>query len=135
MAKTQYIYDGFQYLGEADENGTVTKLYVNEPDSYTNLIGEYDVQADEALFHHYDALGSTTEVTDDAGDVTDTFDYDAWGNVLSRTGTNVIPFQYVGGAGILPGRLDRDVLCDGEELQSEHNSVVECRSDRICRWI
>jgi hypothetical protein len=38
MVITQYIYDGFQYLGEADENGTMTKLYVNEPDSYTHLI-------------------------------------------------------------------------------------------------
>jgi hypothetical protein len=36
MAITQYIYDGLQYLGEADENGTVTKLYVNEPGGSAN---------------------------------------------------------------------------------------------------
>ena len=37
MSKTRYIYFGNQYIGEADENNTVTQRYVNEPDIYTNL--------------------------------------------------------------------------------------------------
>ena len=45
---------------------------------------------------HFDALGSTRELTDSSETVTDTFLYDAWGNEVSRTGTTVIPFTWNG---------------------------------------
>jgi RHS repeat-associated protein len=96
MAKTRFLYFGTQYIGEADETNTVTKRYVNEPDTYTNLIGQHEVASGENRYLHYDALGSTRSVTDNNEVVADTFSYDSWGNVLSRTGTNEIQFQYVG---------------------------------------
>jgi RHS repeat-associated protein len=96
MAKTRFLYFGNQYIGEADETNTVTKRYVNEPDTYTNLIGQHDVASGNNSYHHYDAIGSTRSVTGDTETVTDTFTYDAWGDVLSRTGASGIRFQYVG---------------------------------------
>lgn len=49
--------------------------------------------------HHYDALGSTTELTDVTGSVTDTFRYSAFGDQIKRTGTTQTPHTYVGQSG------------------------------------
>ena len=47
-------------------------------------------------FLHSDALGSTRGITDSSQSVTDSMLYDAFGNVLSRTGTTPTPFGFVG---------------------------------------
>ena len=47
-------------------------------------------------FLHSDALGSTRGITDSTQAVTDAMLYDAFGNVLSRTGTTPTPFGFVG---------------------------------------
>ena len=47
-------------------------------------------------FYHFDWLGSTFALTDANEDITDTWRYDAWGNVLVRTGTTQNPHTYVG---------------------------------------
>jgi RHS repeat-associated protein len=96
MTVTNYIYDGFQLLCETDENNNVTRTYINEPDDYTHPIGHIDHDTDKPAYYHYDGQGNTRAVTDENGDVTDTFDYDAWGNVVNRTGTSEIPFQFGG---------------------------------------
>jgi len=50
----------------------------------------------DSSFFHYDALGSTQELTDANEDITDTYRYNAWGQVLVRTGTTTNPHTYVG---------------------------------------
>ncbi|MBD3675811.1 MAG: hypothetical protein HUJ26_20070 [Planctomycetaceae bacterium] len=82
VTTTRYIYDGNQYLAEADETDTINRLYTNEPDAYTHLISQEEVSTGETLTYHYDALGSTRTVTDETEAVTDEFTYDAWGNRL-----------------------------------------------------
>ena len=47
-------------------------------------------------FYHFDWLGSTFALTDANEDITDTWRYDAWGNVLVRTGLAENPHTYVG---------------------------------------
>jgi RHS repeat-associated protein len=47
-------------------------------------------------FYHFDWLGSTFALTDANEDITDTWRYDAWGNVLVRTGTTENPHTYAG---------------------------------------
>ena len=49
-------------------------------------------------FLHADALGSTRGITDSTQAVTDSMLYDAFGNVLSRTGTTPTPFGFAGGS-------------------------------------
>ena len=46
--------------------------------------------------YHYDGMGNTTELTDSTGAVTDTYRYNAWGEVISRTGTTKNPHTFVG---------------------------------------
>jgi len=50
-------------------------------------------------YYHYDALGSTRELTNSAGDVTDSYIYNAWGEEVAKTGTSINPFRWVGNVG------------------------------------
>jgi RHS repeat-associated protein len=52
--------------------------------------------AGDTYFYLSDGLGSTTELTDDAGAVTDTYLYDVWGAVRGRTGTAANDFTFTG---------------------------------------
>jgi len=47
-------------------------------------------------YFHFDGLGSTRALTDSSGNVTDTYEYNAFGVLESSTGTSVNPFRYVG---------------------------------------
>jgi RHS repeat-associated protein len=51
--------------------------------------------ASTSSYHHFDALGSTRQLTNAAGTVTDTVIYDAWGNVVNRTGTTGISLLWL----------------------------------------
>lgn len=59
MPVTNYIYDGNQYLAEADETDTINRVFINEPDAYTHLISQEDVSTGDSLYYHFDAIGST----------------------------------------------------------------------------
>ena len=50
-------------------------------------------------YYHFDELGSTRALTDEDGDLRDTYTYDAWGNVTEHTDTTEQPYQYVGRLG------------------------------------
>jgi RHS repeat-associated protein len=52
----------------------------------------------QTAFYHFDAVGSTRLLTDLAGAVTDTYDYDAFGTLLARTGSTDNPFLFAGQA-------------------------------------
>ena len=47
-------------------------------------------------FYQYDAHGSTRQLTDGAGLVTDTYAYDGYGDVAARTGTSPNPYLFSG---------------------------------------
>ena len=94
MGVTNYVWDGQQYLMETDESGATQAVWTNEPDEYTNLVSQD--RGGTSHYAHFDALGSTRQLTDDSETVTDEWSYDAWGNEISRIGTTEFPFQFVG---------------------------------------
>jgi RHS repeat-associated protein len=47
-------------------------------------------------YYHYDGLGSTRVLTDDAGGVTDTYTYEAFGDLLRRTGATENSYLFTG---------------------------------------
>ena len=51
--------------------------------------------------YHFDYRGSTAAITDINGNITDTFTYDTYGNLVSRTGTSEIIFLYNGQDGVV----------------------------------
>ena len=48
------------------------------------------------FFYNYDGHGSVRNLTDNLGNVTDTYDYDAFGNLIARTGTTENNYLYAG---------------------------------------
>ncbi len=97
---TEFIYQGPDMLKLMQERDTEE----NTVAQYTMGMGLEAMRRDTgegmasgaSSFYHYDALGSTQELTDPNETVTDTYRYNAWGQVLTRTGTTLNPHTYVG---------------------------------------
>jgi len=49
-----------------------------------------------ASFYGYDGAGSVRQLTNSAGVVTDSYEYDAWGNLVNKTGTTPNNYLYRG---------------------------------------
>ena len=81
-------------MHETDGAGNTLVTYTHEPGAFGPLLSQN--RGGVESYHHYDALGSTTMLTDDTGAVTDTFHYDAWGLPIARTGTTPTPYTWVG---------------------------------------
>jgi len=79
--------------------GNTAYLNVREPggslisrEKYVSGVYQY------SRTYHFDGLGSTIALTDEDGDTTDTYSYDAWGNVTPGVNNQTTdnPYQYVG---------------------------------------
>lgn len=75
-------------------NGVVTKYVYGK-----GLIGEEVSGAFKT--YHFDCRGSTIAITDVSGNITDTFAYDTYGKLISRTGTSKVIFGYNGRDGVV----------------------------------
>lgn len=51
-------------------------------------------------YYYHDAQGNRGAVTDDAGNITGTIGYDAWGAISERTGSSDEKYAYVGKYGV-----------------------------------
>jgi RHS repeat-associated protein len=60
------------------------------------LICLYRPASDSTRFYHSDELGSVRLLTDALGVVTDTYEYSAFGALLSHTGSDLQPYQFAG---------------------------------------
>ena len=96
MSTTYYVWDeeNDSLLEEIDENGNVIVSYTNEPGPFGKVISQE--RNGVTSYYHYDGQGNTVALTDDNGDVTDTYIYTAYGELVSSTGTTVNPFRYGG---------------------------------------
>jgi len=99
MAVTEFLWDPVTdcVVQERDGTGAITAKYAYEPEPYGRLSSE--TRGGETRYYHADALGTTRLMTDETGQVTDTFEYSAWGEETSRTGTNPTPYRWVGKVG------------------------------------
>ncbi|HEV3470216.1 MAG TPA: RHS repeat-associated core domain-containing protein [Pyrinomonadaceae bacterium] len=96
---TNYLVDtnnptGYAQVVEELRGGSVTRAYTYGHDliAQRQLIGgEWRVS-----FYGYDGQGTVRFLTDPAGAVTDTYTYDAFGNLLGRTGDTPNDYLYAG---------------------------------------
>jgi RHS repeat-associated protein len=79
----------FPQVLEETAGGQVTR-YVR----YDELVAQ--IRNGEKHYYHTDALGSVRFLTDAAGSITDRFTYDAFGELIARTGSTPINFLFAG---------------------------------------
>ena len=94
---TTYTYNTNAKLSQLlmkTTNGVVTKYVYGK-----GLIGEEVSGAFKT--YHFDCRGSTIAITDASGNITDTFAYDTYGKLISRTGTSKVIFGYNGRDGVV----------------------------------
>lgn len=99
MPTTHYVWDEDNILYETDEDDNVTAEYLYDPapDGHGRLISE--TRDGHTYTHQYDAEGNTIALTDETGNVTDTFTYNAWSEEIHRTGDTSTPFRWHGQIG------------------------------------
>jgi len=97
MAAVRFVWDDDRVVAELDELGSPEAEYTQEPAAYGNLISQ--TRSAESSFYHYDALGSTRELTDSAEVISDNYIYKPFGSVASQSGSTTNPYQWVGQEG------------------------------------
>ena len=96
-ADTTYTYNTNCKLSQLltkTTNGITTKYVYG-----LGLIGEEKGSCFKT--YHFDFRGSTVAITDICGNITDTFKYDTYGKLISRTGTSFVIFGYNGRDGVV----------------------------------
>ena len=96
-SETKFIWDEENILLETNAANVTQVTKTLEPQLYGNLIS--DRTAGTTRYYHFDALGSTSNLTNSAETVTDTWIYDAWGNIVPHTGITETPNLWVGEIG------------------------------------
>ncbi len=95
--KITYTHDVNNRLSRllyVDNNGSIIKyVYGN------GLIGEES--NNEFKTYHFDYRGSTIAITNDSGNIIDTFAYDTYGGLVSHTGSSDVIFLYNGRDGVI----------------------------------
>lgn len=96
MPTTYYDWDELEdnIAAEHDEAGNLIAEYTHEPGFHGSLVSEH--RGGQTLQHHYDAQGNSLALSDDSGNVVDTFGHTAFGELTERTGTTATPFQFGG---------------------------------------
>lgn len=92
---TNYLVDtnnltGYAQVIEELQGGNVTKQFTYGLD----LISQR--QSSGVSFYNYDGHGSVRNLTNSAAQITDSYDYDAFGNLINRTGVTDNSYLYAG---------------------------------------
>lgn len=98
MGTIQYIWnmENDSYLMEKDDIGVTSVTYTSEPVAYGKLISQC---TDNASYYHFDQQSSTRQLTDQNENVSNIYEYAAFGDHISSLGVTDNPYQYNGGSG------------------------------------
>jgi RHS repeat-associated protein len=104
---TTFLYNGWSNEVVAEFNGTgnLTKYYTWSPTGELLSITDYQTTGTPTYYTVRNAHGDIVQLTDVNGNIMDSngniygsYTYDAWGNIVSQTGTvaSVNPYRYAG---------------------------------------
>src|SRR5262245_17020369 len=99
MPVTHLLWDPDEdnIVKELDDAGNTLADYTTEPFLFGELVSQR--RQSQARFYHFDTQGSTTELTDDSGSVTDARRYSGFGATTESTGSTIVRFEYIGKSG------------------------------------
>ena len=109
----EYVYDDEGIRVSSTVNGETTSFLLDKNRPYAQVLEEFTSDAlvayyvyghdlisqergEETSFYQVDGLGSTRVLTDELGVVTDSYDYDAFGNLIESSGETENSYQYAG---------------------------------------
>ncbi len=81
-------------IAEYDANGNLVAKYYHDGGGLLAM-----VRGNQSYWYAYEAIGTTRQFTNSQTQVTDSYVFDAWGNLLTSSGTTTNPFRYVGAFG------------------------------------
>jgi RHS repeat-associated protein len=108
-----YSYDASGIRRSKTQNGITTEYLVDPNQAYAQVLGEYQDNTeqvwytyghdllsqqrnDNLSYYHYDGLGSTRALSDDAGALTDTYAYTAFGELKTKIGNSENTYLFTG---------------------------------------
>jgi len=112
-AITSFAYNPNGIRTSKTEGGVTTRYIVDENRDYAQVLEEvqnhavqvhysygHDLISQERngakSFYHYDGLGSTRSLSNSSGVITDTYDYEAFGELLNQTGDTENSYLFTG---------------------------------------
>jgi len=95
------IWDSENIIAETDSGGTAITSYTVTPEKYGSLISQRGSGA--TSFHHFDALGSTIQLTDASENLVIEYLYRAFGQQIIISGSSNNRFGWIGKQGYYRG--------------------------------
>jgi len=111
---TSFTYDVDGNRVTRNHNGTATQYVVDRNQQFAQVLNELDgtgalqtsyVYGDDLIkqrraandsYYHYDGLGSTRALSNTAAAITDTYAYNAYGQLIDQTGTTANDYLFTG---------------------------------------
>src|SRR5215472_917205 len=90
---TNYVYDGANVIEELDGSGNKLGRYAQSVGVDAQLA---ETRSTTTSFYEQDGLGSITSLSSPTSTLSNTYTYDAFGNLIGSTGSTINPFQYTG---------------------------------------
>ncbi len=90
---------GLPSISVEQQGGSDSRYYIHSPAGA--LLYSIDATTDARNFYHYDEMGNTTFVTNDAGNMVASYAYSPFGKLIAETGTLENPFTWQGQSGIM----------------------------------
>jgi len=100
---------------ETDENNVPTVVYTHRPERFGELISQE--RSGVTSYYFYDGEHSTRLLTDDNENITDTYIFSAFGELVARTGTTTNPFGYKGAVGYYTNSATDDIYVRARSYQ------------------
>lgn len=121
LLNSGFTYDGLGNRRIAVRNGITTRYVLDISGSMSNVLMETDAAGtaqnyyiyglgivsrikasdNSTGYYHYDSRGSTIAISDQSGNITHKYAYDAFGSVVQKVETDFNPFRYVGKYGVM----------------------------------
>jgi RHS repeat-associated protein len=94
---TKFVWDGSNVLEETDGSNVTQAVYTLRPELYAMQVSQR--RSGTTSFYHFDALGSTVQLTNSSASTTDQYYYNAFGDLIHSQSSSTNSFRFCGQLG------------------------------------